>query len=110
MKEKETGENTTAAGDSKATGTPKVPDEVKGSTEIIRQLLDILQKDNSDEMMAIKRRIYERIAEESEVKPTRIPRPLNITEVGGYYNLLEKLGDEKMQRRLIASALGLPMD
>ena len=101
---KEVGDNTAGNGDL------RVPDELKISYEILKQLLDVIQKDNSDEMLAIKRKIYERIANESDVKPTRIPRPLNITEVGGYYNLLEKLEDEKMQRRLIASALGLPMD
>lgn len=77
---------------------------------IIRQVLDILKQENSPEMQAIKLRIYERIAEESDVKPSRIPPPKNITELGGYYNLLTKLDDQKMQRRLIASALGLPMD
>lgn len=84
--------------------------EAEVTAAVVKQFIEILKNENSDEMQAVKRKIYERIAEESDVKPTRIPRPLNITEVGGYYNLLEKLGDEKMQRRLIASALGLPMD
>lgn len=55
--------------------------------------------------------------EETQVKPSRIPAPLNITEVGGYFNLIEQvettdpaLQNQKarMQLALIASALGLP--
>lgn len=52
------------------------------------------------------------------MKPTRIPAPKNITEVGGYYNLISDLQakSEEMERKklnmqmsLIASALGLPV-
>ena len=61
--------------------------------------------------------ILKRIAEETDVKPSRIPAPLNITEVGGYFNLIEQVETDdpvlkaqkaKMQLALIASALGLP--
>lgn len=71
----------------------------------------ILEQETSDEMKEIKLRILQRIAEESEVKPSRIPAPLNITEVGGYYNLLAKIEKEntEMRIKMIASALGLPI-
>lgn len=74
-------------------------------------LSNLLEQETSDEVKAIKLKILQRIAEESEVKPTRIPAPLNITEVGGYYNLLAKIEKEntEMRMKMIASALGLPV-
>ncbi len=69
----------------------------------------MIKSENSPEMMKIKRKLLERITNESDIKPSRIPAPRNITELGGYYNLLEKLRDKEMQKNLIASALGLPM-
>ena len=71
----------------------------------------LIEQETSEEVRALKLKILQRIAEESEVKPTRIPAPMNITEVGGYYNLLAKLEKEKteMQMKMIASALGLPV-
>lgn len=81
-------------------------------------LSKILESEASEETREIKNTILRRIAEESEVKPSRIPAPLNITEVGGYINLLEQIDaptpelqamKAKMQMSIIASALGLPV-
>ena len=59
------------------------------------------------------------LPKKTDVKPTRIPAPLNITEVGGYFNLIQQVQTAndpslekqkaRMQLALIASALGLPM-
>lgn len=85
---------------------------------LINAIAQLLNSESNEEAQAYKNLILKRIAEESEVKPTRIPAPLNITEVGGYYNLIEqiqtnstKLEEKKleMQLSLIASALGLPV-
>lgn len=85
---------------------------------LINAIAQLLNSESNEEAQQYKNLILKRIAEESEVKPTRIPSPLNITEVGGYYNLIEqiqtnstKLEEKKleMQLSLIASALGLPV-
>ena len=47
----------------------------------------LLEQETSEEMAEIKRMIYRRIATESDIKLSRIPAPLNITEIGGYFNL-----------------------
>jgi len=47
-----------------------------------------------------------RLATETEFVPPRVPAPRNITEIGGYINLLRK--DERMLSLLLASILGLP--
>lgn len=107
------------------------------SDDIMSIISEILKNETSEETLNYKNMILKRIAEETEVKPTRIPAPLNITELGGYYNLIEKiqsdlpdpsefddsekyreyvkaqrlwLEDQKCQLKLsiIQSALGLP--
>ena len=68
-----------------------------------------LEQETSEEMAEIKRMIYRRIATESDIKPSRIPAPMNITEIGGYFNLLMKINQQEMLRQTLASILGLPM-
>ena len=78
----------------------------------------LLQGENSEKTQNYQEQILKRIAEETDVKPSRIPAPLNITEVGGYFNLIDqveanteelKAQKARMQLALIASALGLPV-
>jgi hypothetical protein len=89
-----------------------------GNDALMGALSKILESEASEETREIKNTILRRIAEESEVKPSRIPAPLNITEVGGYINLLEQIDaptpelkamKARMQMSIIASALGLPV-
>jgi hypothetical protein len=69
-------------------------------------LVKLLEQEASEEMAALKRLILRRIALESNIQQARVPAPLNITEIGGYYNLLKK--EDTMRRQLLASVLGLP--
>lgn len=78
----------------------------------------LLEKELSDDMLKVKLQILKRIANESDVKPSRIPAPMNITEVGGYINLLRKLDKEQQQQnaaytrmleQTLTSILGLPV-
>lgn len=69
----------------------------------------LLENENSPEMLAIKRQMLRRVAMESDVKASRIPAPLNITEIGGYLNLLEKINSQDMIRQTLISILGLPV-
>ena len=59
--------------------------------EIMNVLSEILRNENSEETQKYKNMILKRIAEETEVKPSRIPAPMNITELGGYYNLIDQI-------------------
>lgn len=82
-------------------------------------LAQIVSNEISPEMADIKRQILQRIANESDVKPSRINAPTNITEVGGYINLLRKLNKEaqgmqntaytRMLEQTLTSILGLPV-
>ena len=90
-------------------------DDFHALQSVISQLLESDEKTGAREYNA---QILQRIAEENNVKPSRIPAPLNITEVGGYFNLIEQIDTDdpalkeqkaRMQLALIASALGLPI-
>lgn len=59
--------------------------------EIMSALAELIKSEASEEAKQYKNLILKRIAEETEVKPTRIPSPMNITELGGYFNLLEQI-------------------
>ena len=76
--------------------------------DLITILLHLLERDDSPEVKQLCKLLLRRIERQTEVvAPSRMPVPLNITEMGGYYNLLKK-HDESMALRMLASTLGLP--
>ncbi len=87
-------------------------------TELLQNLINrLLSYDDSEEIKKYQHLLLLRAALETEVKATRIPEPRNITEVGGYYNLLADLETKKaakaekiqsMLTQIVSSALGLP--
>ena len=81
-------------------------------------LQSLLLSETSPEAQKYKLRMLERYAEEREVLPARIPAPKNITEIGGYYNLLARLQKEdaaykkesiELRIKMLKSALGIPV-
>nr|WP_300006286.1 hypothetical protein [Tissierella sp.] len=70
----------------------------------------LLEQETSEEMLKIRQLIMLRVAMAGDVNASRIPAPLNITEVGGYYNLLAKQNEHTMLKQLVSSALGFPND
>ncbi len=88
------------------------------NTDIMAAIANMLNSESSKEVQEAKLKLLQRIASETEVKASRIPQPLNITEVGGYFNLIDQVDADnaalkakknEMQLSLIASALGLPV-
>ena len=57
-------------------------------------LVKLLENEISPESAAIKNLMLKRLALEGDVKPARIPAPLNITQIGGCINLMEQLKKE----------------
>ena len=76
---------------------------------IQQYLIKLLENETTPESVAIKNLILKRIALESDVKPARIPAPMNITQIGGYFNLMEQLNLPRLQERTLTSILGLPV-
>ena len=64
----------------------------------------LLEHEVSPEVLEIRK-----IATESDIRPSRIPAPMNITQVGGYVNLLMQLNEQEMLRQTLSAILGLPM-
>lgn len=89
---------------------------------LLQAISHILQNEASEDTLKIKNKILERIASEADIKPSRIQAPLNITQIGGYINLLRKLDKEERERQTeqktayqqmleqtLTSILGLPV-
>ena len=66
----------------------------------------ILEQESSEDLLELRKLIMKRMATESDIKQARIPAPMNITEIGGYYNLIKN--DDLMRRQMLAQILGLP--
>ncbi len=87
-----------------AYNAPKASNE-----DLLGTLINILKQENSEEIQEIRKAILRSVLTENEIQRSRIVAPLNITEVGGYINLLTKLRQEAMVEQMLASVLGLPM-
>ncbi len=70
-------------------------------------LAAVIRASASPEVQEAQVLLLRRLALEGSVFPTRIPAPRNITELGGYLNLLEGAGEGALRTSALASALGL---
>ena len=77
---------------------------------LLLALTDAIRSATGPEMQQAQALLLRRLATESEVIPGRSPSPKNVTEVGGWYNLLTDLGETGLRRELVTSVLGLPDD
>ncbi len=68
-------------------------------------LTKILEGAVSEEMLEAQQLVLRRLATSGDLFPSRIPPPLNITQVGGYLNLIED--DPVLSAQVLASALGV---
>lgn len=82
----------------------------KTSADYNALVTKLLEMETSAQMQKIRQLMLLRTALESDIRPTRMPAPRNITEVGGYYNLLRKMNQQNMMRQMVASAIGIPND
>jgi hypothetical protein len=70
-------------------------------------LVAVVQTAASPAALEAQTLLLRRLALEGDVIPSRVPPPLNVTEVGGYFNLLETLNQRQSMVDVIASALGI---
>ncbi|HEY8548623.1 MAG TPA: hypothetical protein VIL35_01595 [Vicinamibacterales bacterium] len=87
------------------TQTETVTDQV--FTGIMEALVELMRSGVRPDVLEAQRLLLQRLATQGDVFPSRIPPPLNITQVGGYLNLLERAGQLDMRASAIASALGI---
>ena len=69
--------------------------------------LTLIENATSGDALEAQDIILRRIALEGDVVPSRVPAPLNITEIGGYLNLLSTLNQTDMQSQMLAGILGV---
>jgi hypothetical protein len=80
------------------------PDPTQG---IIDTLTEIVGKALSPDAVEAQSMLLRRLALEGDVIPSRIPAPRNISEIGGYLNLLTTLGETGTRSQVLASVLGV---
>ena len=70
-------------------------------------LAAIIENASSPEAAEAQLILLRRLALQGDVINSRIPAPLNITEIGGYINLLDSKGQPEMQSQMLAGILGV---
>jgi hypothetical protein len=110
---------TTAAGTSAATAgsvfsfTPAtIPSDSSAADPAISNalasgLLTMLQSATSPDAIQAQNILLRRMALEGDLVPSRIPPPLNISQIGGYINLLTTLKQPEMRTQMLAGILGV---
>jgi hypothetical protein len=78
-----------------------------GFDTILGAIAELLRTGANPDVLEAQRLLLRRLALGGDVLPSRIPAPRNITEVGGYINLLTLLGQESTRDQMLASALGV---
>jgi hypothetical protein len=74
---------------------------------VLLALTEVIKGATSPQIQEAQAMLLRRLATQGDVIPSRIPAPLNITEVGGYFNLLTILQEMEMRREMLGAALGL---
>ena len=75
--------------------------------DLAKTIISILETTNSPAIQRAREVIAHRLAIAGDVAPSRIPAPRNITEIGGYINLLTDYDEQNQRSRMIAAALGI---
>lgn len=75
--------------------------------QAVAALLDVIKTASSPEIAQAQSLLLRRLALEGDVVGSRIPAPRNITEIGGYINLLGDLAQPEMRAQMLAGALGV---
>lgn len=92
--------------DANAESPPRIQAD-EFSDRVLSAMIEVLQAATSPEILRAQQILLQRLALAGAVVPSRIPPPLNITEVGGYINLLQKLNEPELLAQSLASALGV---
>jgi hypothetical protein len=74
---------------------------------LLNALVDSVKSEHTPEMVRLREIYLRRLVFSGDVIPTRLPPPQNITEVGGYLNLLQSLHHPELTLAAAASAVGL---
>jgi hypothetical protein len=90
-----------------APASPPAPAPSPFEERALEALLDIVKNGGSPDAAQAQAIMLRRLALEGDIVSSRIPPPRNITEVGGYVNLLETLAQPTLEAQMLAGALGV---
>lgn len=74
---------------------------------LVDALVELIRSGVRPDVLEAQRVLLQRLSMQGDVFPARIPAPLNITEVGGYLNVLERAGLADLRSSAVAGALGI---
>lgn len=77
------------------------------TAQLVQTLIGLVQSAASPDAIEAQNMILRRMALEGDVVGSRIPPPRNISEFGGYLNLLDTLDEPTMREQALAGALGV---
>lgn len=77
------------------------------TAQVVQSLMGVLQNATSPDAMEAQNILLRRLALEGDVIGSRVPPPRNITEIGGYLNLLATLHETTMRQQALAGILGV---
>jgi hypothetical protein len=74
---------------------------------ILLAIVDLLKTGSNPDILDAQRILLQRIALEGDVVQSRLPAPRNVTEIGGYLNLLQDTGQPELRGQMLAALLGV---
>jgi hypothetical protein len=77
------------------------------TAQLVQTLIGLVQSATSPDALESQNMILRRMALEGDVIGSRIPPPRNISEIGGYLNLLGTLKEKAMREQALAGILGV---
>jgi hypothetical protein len=77
------------------------------TSQIVGSLVSLVDNSNSPAALEAQNILMRRLALEGDVVGSRVPPPKNITEIGGYFNLLATLKEGAMREQALAGILGV---
>lgn len=77
------------------------------TSQLVGSIVNILQSASSPDALEAQNMILRRIALQGDVIGSRIPPPRNISEIGGYMNLLGMLKQPELRSQALAGILGV---
>lgn len=87
---------------------PPAPDPLdQAFAGVVDALVELMRAGARPDVLEAQRLLLQRLANQGDLFPSRVPAPKNITEVGGYLNLLSDAGQLDMRTSAVASALGI---
>jgi hypothetical protein len=86
--------------------TPYYVDPALTST-IVGSLVNLISSSTSPDALEAQNILMRRLALEGDVIGSRVPPPRNVTEIGGYINLLATLKEGAMREQALAGILGV---